>query len=330
MTEFNVIQSATWPFEEYHGDIPQGLFADAHVVSADTCSLNAVTVVSGSIFVSLTAMFNGMATAVSSGSVALARNAKIKFYDGVGKCYGWLLTGDVLPEKLVVQDVDYPLAGDVCVPFDSYVPGNTGGMTGDWTIVGMDGITVSTRFDESTGTLHVDFGTDEEWYTVEDPNFVQKTEGEGIWTLNGLAGDIKFRLENGKIFPDLSEVEDIFGMEMVPDLVFFSDAADGSGNSHKIFTVGANDHSWSSGNDTVTEQDGVFTVTIGGKVRTMGVNETVVTKVLGKPRLERLAIRWAGCPDADPFRKYVKTSKETGSQTPFPLDGILNGTVNGQ
>lgn len=326
MAVLDVIQSVTWPFEEFHPEIPQGLFVDAHVVSADSCVLNSVLISSGSIFVSLTVTFNNVTTEVSSGSVPLYRNSKIEFSNAVGKCFGWLLTGDILPERFILQNVSYALAGDACLPVEGYTPANTSGMTGDWEIVGEDGIAVEPEFNENTGILNLSFSTDSEWYTVEDPNYTQKAEGEGIWSINGLSGDIKFRLDNGAIFPEFLEDSDyILNMEFVPDLVFFSDAVDGSSKNHYTFSVGANDHSWSGTEGTVSFADGTFTVTVNNTARTMKLNETVVRTVSGVKRLERLAIRWAGCPDNDPLREKMKTSKELASDVPFPLDSILNG-----
>ena len=343
MTEFNVIQSATWPFEEYHSDIPQGLFADAHVISADSAALNAVTVSSGSIFVALTVTKDNVRTEVSSGTVQLDRNRKVKFYNAVGKCFGWLLTGDVLPATLAIQNVSYNLAGTVCLPVDGYVPANDTGMTGEWEVIGEDGITVTPGLDDSTGNLNLAVGTDESWFAVEDPNYEMKTEGEGIWTLNGLAGDIKLKLADGKIFPEQVVRRELahgviwlqegalLGLEFVPDLVFFSDRADGSVKTHVVFKAGADDHTWNqvNGQGSVTESNGTFIVTVDGTVRTMRINTTYAWRLYDVPYLERLAIRWAGCPDSDPFREFIKTSWETGDRTAFPLDGVLNGTVNG-
>ena len=343
MTEFNVIQSATWPFEEYHPDIPQGLFVDAHIISADSAALNAVTVSSGSIFVTLTITKDNIQTKVSSGNVQLDRNRKVKFYNAVGKCFGWLLTGDVLPSTLAIQRVSYNLAGTVCLPVDGYVPANDTGMTGEWEIIGEDGIAVTPELNDSTGNLNLTIGTDESWFAVEDPNYEMKTEGEGVWTLNGLAGDIKIRLEDGKIFPEQVVQQELvhgviwiregelLGLEFVPDLVLFSDKADGSVKTHTVFTPGSDDHTWGQvqGQGAVTESNGTFLVTLNGTTRTMKINQTYAWKLGGVAYLERLAIRWAGCPDNDPFREFIKTSKEIGEQTALPLDGILDGTVNG-
>ena len=333
MSEFNVIQSVTWPFEEFHPEIPQGLFVDAHVVSADSCVLNSVLISSGSIFVSLTVTFNNVTTEVSSGSVPLYRNSKIKFSNAVGKCFGWLLTGDILPERFILQNVSYVLAGDVCIPVEGYTPANTSNMTGEWEIVGEDGITVETQFDDDTNVLNLSVGTDDEWFTVEDPNYTQKSEGEGIWSVNGLSGDIKFRLENGKIFPEFVEnTDEILSLEFVPDLVLFSSTPWNTGRRHEVFTVGNNDHTWSGTAGTITESNGVFTVTTqdsgGTAVQTMKLNETVVnTFSYGQKLIQRLAVRWAGCPDNDHFRDILRTSQETGQGGELPLDEILNGSA---
>jgi hypothetical protein len=338
MSEFNVIQSATWPFAEYHQDIPQGLFVDAHVVSADSCRLSAVTVVSGSVFVSLTVVKDNVETEVSSGSVDLDRNSKVKFYNAVGKCFGWLLTGDVLPDNLIVQNVSYELAGDVCIPMDGYVPANSTGMTGDWEIVGEDGITVDPEYDEDTGELTLSFGTDESWYTVEDPNYTQKSEGEGIWTVNGVSMTaLRIRIDDGAVFGDLEDEHEtlVRGLTLVPDLVLFSDTPDGSDKKHMVFNVAPSpstasvDYSWNGPDgwkvNCVGDSFTVFNQSSGLSYE-MKLNETVLHRVNYRTRLERLAIRWAGCPDNDPFRDIVKTSAEAASNVPFPLDPILEGS----
>ena len=331
MSEFNVLQSVTWPFEEYHQDIPQGLFVDAHVVASDSCSLNAATVSAGSIFLSLTVVKDNVPVEVSSGTVPLNRNSIIKFYNAVGKCFGWLLTGDVLPSSLVIQNVSYTLAGTVCLPQEGYTPANRSDMTGAWEVVGENGITVDPEYDEDTGVLNLLFGTDESWYSVEDPNYAKKSEGDGIWTINGLSGSVKIVLENGKIFPELDEDNNLLGLEFVPDLVFFSSTPWNTGKKHSIFKVGLNDHSWSGTDGTVTESNGVFTVTTqdagGTATQNVKINETAVnTYSYDQKLIQRLAIRWAGCPDNDPFRDIVKTSRELNMHNPLPLDSVLTGS----
>lgn len=327
--EFDLTQSLTWPFAEPHGDVPKGLVADAHIVGADSCEMTSIMVSAGCVFASASVHIDGSTVEVSTGTVPLERNGKVQFYDDVGKSYGWILTGDILPETLVVSGVSYALAQDACLPFDGYEPLNQSGMTGDWMVVGTDGIVVTPQ---ASGTLNLSFNTDEDgWYTVDDPNYTEKQSGRGIWTVNGLSGGITLTVPNAKITPSYDS-EGIYDIEIIPQMVLYSDSPDGTYKSFTTFPNIVNDHSWSNGyGDTLAYNgNGTFTVNLGGVSRTVLVDETVVNYIAaGTPRLERLVTLWESCDVNSQIRQVVRTSTEDGSSFDYPLDDILEGKVNG-
>jgi hypothetical protein len=327
--EFDLTQSLTFPFTEPHEDIPHGLLVDAHVVGADSCVLNAVMVSAGIIWVALTITRNNESFEVSSDPTELVRNGKVKFYNGVGKCFGWFLTGDLLVDSLVVQGVSYDLADDVCLPFEGYEPVNQSGLTGDWSVIGIDGITVTPQRSTS---LNLSFGTDSDWFTVDSPNYTAKQEGGSVWTINEASGTINFSVTAGKVFltTDNSKLTDV---EFVPRLVFYSDKPDGTYKSYTTFNNIVNDHSWNNGyGATVTRNaDGTFKVNLDGTERNLPMCETIVTKIGNQYWLERLVPQWKGCDDNDQLRSVIKTSTELGlsAGTKLPLDDVLEGKVNG-
>lgn len=358
MSETTILQSNTWPFADWHDDIPSRLFIDAHVVGALACSLTAVTVIDGNVWVSLniTGLDNDVFE-VSSNTVKYAPQEKIKFFNAVGKCCGWLLTGDRIPERVVVQGVSYPLAMDVCLPIDSsYMNVNTAGVTGNWTIVGRDGIDVETEYDDSQDKTIVHISTDETFWEMEDPNAVEKQENEGIWTINELPGEnIGLDIENGLVFVESVDTANRPNrLLFVPPLVFFSDEPDGSSKTHYVFNPNWNNGEWNNhwtgtdGTAAYDETTGLFTVVVGGVTRSIKINDTVVNTIGGQNRLERLTIAWKGLSENDPFRKIITTSgnKRTntgdmkwlavsrygetrnvvnGKPVTYPLDPILNG-----
>lgn len=337
MTE-TLLHSNTWPFSDLHTDIPFGMFADAHVVGALSCSLTSVVAQSGSIWIALSVTgLDGNAFEVSSDTARFSPDTKLRFYNAVGKCYGWLLTGPVSVPDTVVQDVSYPLAAETCVPVEGYEPANTTGMTGAWTIEGTDGIVVSTRREDDH--LVVSFDPDETWWTVEDPNAEERDENDGVWTINDLGGEsIRIDCSSGLVFPELDSHGVLKRILFVPPVVLFSDKPDGSDNTHYVFDPDKDENGlwageWSGDGGSVEydEDTRLFTVSITGRVaRTMTINETVVNKVAGQDRLERLTIAWKGLDQNDPYRKIIRTSMEDESPYPYPLDDILTGKVNGQ
>lgn len=338
MSETVVTQSNTWPFADLHDDIPFGMFADAHVVGAVSCVLTAVTLQAGSLFASLTLTdLSGDLMEVSTGAVTFTPWTKVEFYNAVGKCFGWLLTGPVMPRETVVQDVNYPLAAETCLPVAGYVPANDTGMTGDWIIEGRDGIEVS--MEDVDGTTVVSFEPDMDWWTTEDPNAVLRESNDGVWTINGIPGEtIGIDCTSGRMYPEIVTEygEDVFKRVLVvPPLVLFSDAPDGSSKNHYVFEpnkASSWGNRWTGTDGTVSydPSTGLFTIVMGNVTRTMKINDTVVYKQGSLVRLERLAITWKGLDENDPYRKIIRTSTEDGSTVPYPLDDILTGKINGQ
>ena len=334
---YTPFQSNTWPFATLHEDIPFGLFVDAHVASALSCSLTGVIVSGGNMWVSvrITGLDNAEFDA-SSETERFQPGAKLKFYNAVGKCCGWFLTGSVAVPDTIVQDVSYPLSDEACVPVAGYEASNTTGMTGDWTIEGRDGITVDSAW--TNGHLSVAFGSDADWWTMEDPNAVEKEGNDGVWTINGLPGQvITIDCENALLFPDLNANHQMVGILVVPPLVFFHDRSDGSAKSRYVFqpqkeSNGTWGGKWkeSGGQGTVAydNEDRVFSVKAGGiTFPDIAINDTVVWENVSHQKfLNRLAVAWEGLGANDPFRKYLKTSAEDSSPYPYPLDPILTGS----
>ena len=237
-----------------------------------------------------------------------------------------------------MQDVDYPLADEVCVPVTGYVPANDTGITGNWAIEGRDGIDVSVE--AVNGQTVVAFTSDMSWWTVEDPKAALKDANDGIWTINGLPGRvIRIDCDSGRMFPEVLEGGHINFRRIliVPSLVLFSDTPDGSSKTHYVFDPYESDtweNKWTGTAGTVEYDPDtmLFTIVMGNVTRTMKINETVVWKQFQaspESRLERLTIAWKGLDENDPFRKYIKTSAEEGSAFAYPLDDILTGSVSG-
>ena len=104
------LQSNTWPFADLHEDIPYGLFTDAHVVGARACSLTTVTFMDGQLFVALRVTgLGGESIEIASDTFSFSPGAKVEFYNAVGKCFGWLLTGPVAIRSCRTSTTPWPM-----------------------------------------------------------------------------------------------------------------------------------------------------------------------------------------------------------------------------
>ena len=91
MQEFDKVFSPTWPFEVKHDDVPQRLFADAHIIGADNCDITDILISGGVITILAKVYYNSDTIEVTSRVANAIRGTKVRLYNAVGKCYGWIL-----------------------------------------------------------------------------------------------------------------------------------------------------------------------------------------------------------------------------------------------
>jgi len=326
MQEFDKVYSPTWPFETKYDDVPQRLFADAHIVGADECSITDILVSGGVITVLAKVYYNSETIYVSSGVVSAERGTKVRLYNAVGKCFGWILLGYVIPDTLTISDVEYKLCMATCIPFEAPGSATENGMTGDWTVVGANGVTIDHT---TTAPLNISFSADENSFTVQSPDALDKASGNGIYSINGInAGTITISITNGKAFPKL-ESGKLREIVFVPPLTFHWDKPDGTLTNTTEFPNIVTDHTWNDGSyglGNVVEHNGAFRVTYNNVVTEMEQINTIQVNMHGNVKmLDLIEAKWAGCDLSDYFRTIIKSRYEVPTSYPLPLDPIITG-----
>lgn len=323
MLEFDKVYSVTWPFETLHNDIPQRFIIDANIIDADSCVINSILVSAGCITVIATITKGVTTTEVSSGVQDAVRSNKIKLYNSVGKCFGWLLLGDQIPQTYTLSDVSYDLCATACIPFAGMTSATDEGITGDWTIEGENGVTITPS---STNPLVLSFDADEESFTVPSPNDRDKSEGNGIYSINGLGGTVTISVTNGLIVPK-TESGKLRSIVVVPPLVYYSNKPDNTFTQTTTFPNPTSETTWNNGyGDTVVLVNNQFKITLFGEVTYIDeLDTTYVKDHNGVKRLDTLATMWTGCDLTDYFRTIIKDRYEVPTSYPLPLDPIVDG-----
>ena len=325
MIEFDTIYSVTWPFETQHKDIPQRFIVDANIIGADLCTITSIIVSGGCINILASILSGEDVIEVSSGVQNAVRGAKIKLYNSVGKCYGWVMLGDLIPATFTLSDISYDICLSACVPYENLIPATEEGMTGDWTVEGENGVTISHNTSEP---LNITFGADEESFTVSSPSANDSASGNGIYSINGLNNQtITISVSNGRIFPQL-ENNKLRTLLVVPQMIFYSsDPTVIQPTVKATLTTILSDHSWDSSSVYMEESNGVFTVVVDGMTLTFNkINESYVITHSGNKKIDIVATKWAGCDLSDYYRTILKTSTELGLTFKLPLDPLITGS----
>lgn len=324
MIEFERIYSVTWPFETQHTDIPQRFIVDANIIGADLCTITSIIVSGGCINILANILFGEDLIEVSSGVQDAVRGAKIKLYNSVGKCYGWIMLGDQIPDTYTLSDVEYDICVSACVPYENLIPATEDGITGDWIIEGDNGVTVNHN---STTPLNISFGTDESSFTVSSPSANDSASGNGVYSINDInAQTITINVSNGKIFPQL-ENNKLRTLLVVPQMIFYSsDPTTIQPMVRADLTTILSDHSWDSSSVYMEEANGVFTVIVDSMTITFNINESQVVIHNGSKKIDIVATKWAGCDLSDYYRTIIKTSTELGLTSKLPLDPLITGS----
>lgn len=325
------LYSATFPFETHVEGIPDSLFCDANIIGASACTVKSILIGGGVISVQAIVTTASGNVNVHSNAVTADADTKIYLYDDNNTDYGWVLTSRITPpEDLVLDDITAPLCSNTCCIYRRVTQLNETGMTGNWTIVGVNGVKIEHAVSDKTLTLT--FDEDEEYFTVPSGDDVEYEKGIGICSICGVPGPtVTFEITDGKLYPvyefqnSKKYLRDIL---IVPNLIFeypYYDPSKGEEadpevknyETSSINIVSEDDIRWDGG--AIKYTDG-FTVNLGSSVFQGSVEMNKYIDGIYGPTL---FISWIACDRTDYIRSVIKTSTEDGSDTPYPLDEIL-------